>query len=90
MPPLSRADEQAIADRIVKELSQTPYALSSISQLHGGTANFVFRGTLARRLPAEDESIATTVIIKHSTEFVAINRDFPLDVTRCVIATNFP
>ncbi|KAK3293562.1 kinase-like domain-containing protein [Chaetomium fimeti] len=83
MPPLSKTEEQAIADRIVEELSQTPYALSSITQLHGGTANFVFRGTLAKPLPAEDESTATTVIIKHSTEFVAINRDFPLDVTRC-------
>ncbi|KAK4031802.1 hypothetical protein C8A01DRAFT_51243 [Parachaetomium inaequale] len=78
MPPLSQAEEQAIANRIVEELSQTPYSLSSITQLHGSTANFVFHSTLVQPLPAEDDSTATTVIIKHSTEFVAIIRDFPL------------
>jgi hypothetical protein len=90
MAPLNQAEEDAIAASIVQELSETPYACTSLTQLTGGTANFVYRGFLAQPLPADDGSTAKSVIIKHSTDFVAINRDFPLDVTRCVIMPSLP
>jgi hypothetical protein len=85
MAPLDQVEEDAIAARVLQELSETPYACSSLTQLTGGTANFVYRGILARPLTAQDGSTVKSVIIKHSTDFVAINRDFPLDVTRCVV-----
>ncbi|KAK4160448.1 kinase-like domain-containing protein [Cladorrhinum sp. PSN259] len=86
MAPLTQAEEASISASILQELSETPYACSSLTQLTGGTANFVYRGNLARPFPANDGlTIAKTVIIKHSTAFAAINPDFPLDITRCTI-----
>lgn len=82
MPAPNQAEEDAISASILQELSGTQYACPSITQLTGGSANFVYRGTLSQPLGAP--SSAKTVIIKHSTDFVAINKDFPLDVTRCV------
>ncbi|KAM7218337.1 Protein kinase-like domain containing protein [Rhypophila decipiens] len=87
MPAPNQAEEDAIAAGIIQELSKTRYACSSVTQLTGGTVNFVYRGTLTQPLswPDADDGgpTKTTVIIKHSTDFVAINKDFPLDVTRC-------
>jgi hypothetical protein len=87
MAPLEQAEKDVLSTQIVQQLSQTPYASSSLSELSGGTTNFVFRGILAQTLPIQDGNVTTStksVIIKHSTDFVAINRDFPLDVSRCV------
>lgn len=88
MPAPNQAEEDAIAAGIVQDLSKTRYTCSSVTQLTGGTANFVYRGTLTQPLSSPDADnggpAKTTVIIKHSTDFVAINKDFPLDVTRCV------
>ena len=85
MAPLEQVEEDNISVSVLQELLKTPYACSSLTQLTGGTANFVYRGTLTRPLPAQNGSTAKSVIIKHSADFVAVNRDFPLDVTRCVI-----
>lgn len=85
MAPPDQFEEDAILSGVLQELSVTPYACSSLTKLTGGTANFVYRGALTQPLVAQDGSTAGTVIIKHSTNFVAVNRDFPLDVMRCVI-----
>ena len=90
MPPLDQAEEDALSTRVLQELSETPYACSSLTQLTGGTANFVYRGTLAQPLPTLNGSTAKSIIVKHSTDFAATNRDFPLDVTRCVTMTLTP
>ncbi|KAL6879291.1 kinase-like domain-containing protein [Trichoderma novae-zelandiae] len=79
MPPLSEAEEDALSHQILDQLAQTPYACSTLTKLSGGTANFLYRGVLLQ--PLED---AQTVVIKHSTGFAAVNRGFPLDVSRCV------
>jgi hypothetical protein len=87
MGPLQQAEKDVLSAQILQKLSQTLYASSSLTELSGGTANFVFRGILAQPLPIQDRSIATStksVIIKHSTDFAAINRDSPLDISRCV------
>ncbi|KAE8150745.1 kinase-like domain-containing protein [Aspergillus avenaceus] len=73
--------EEVLADAILAELSATPYACSSVEQLSGGTANFVFRGTLLR--PLEDGT--ETVVIKHTEDYVASNREFKLSAERCLI-----
>ncbi|KAL4898386.1 kinase-like domain-containing protein [Aspergillus ambiguus] len=66
---------------VVADLSSTPYACSSIHPLSGGTANFVYRGVLSA--PLADGT--RTVVIKHTEDFIASNRDFKLSAERCKI-----
>ncbi|KAE8134036.1 kinase-like domain-containing protein [Aspergillus pseudotamarii] len=75
------ADSEISPDTILSELSTTPYACSSVEQLSGGTANFVFRGTLLRSRPDG----TTTVVIKHTEDYIASNREFKLSAQRCLI-----
>ncbi|KAI9924545.1 hypothetical protein ASPWEDRAFT_28307 [Aspergillus wentii DTO 134E9] len=70
-----------ISTEISQEISQTPYACSSLTHLSGGTANFVYRGILTH--PLQDGT--TTVIIKHGKDYIASNQDFKLPTERCVI-----
>ncbi|KNG81449.1 hypothetical protein ANOM_009573 [Aspergillus nomiae NRRL 13137] len=74
-------DSEISPDTILSELSTTPYACSSVEQLSGGTANFVFRGTLLQPLPDG----TTTVVVKHTEDYVASNREFKLSAARCLI-----
>ena len=86
MAPLSQAEEDALSAHVLQRLSQTgTYACSSLTQLTSGTTNFVYRGILEKPLP---KNASTTIIVKHFTDFVAINRDMPLDLNRCVIDGN--
>lgn len=77
---MSENTAQDISTLVSQELSKTPYESSSLTRLSGGTANFVYRGVLAR--PLQDGT--KTIIIKHGEEFVASNRDFKLTTDRCV------
>ncbi|KAI1483171.1 kinase-like domain-containing protein [Daldinia eschscholtzii] len=84
MAPLDQAEQDAIVSKVLRELSETPYACSSLVRLTNGTTNFVFRGELSHPILADfgHSSTKTTVIIKHSTGFVAVNKGFPLDASR--------
>ncbi|KGO70485.1 Aminoglycoside phosphotransferase [Penicillium italicum] len=62
-------------NKIVEQLSPTPFACTSLTRLSGGTANFVYRGTLS--------STGLSIIIKHTKDHSASNPDFKIDVTRC-------
>uniref|UniRef100_A0A093VRL3 Choline kinase alpha n=1 Tax=Talaromyces marneffei PM1 TaxID=1077442 RepID=A0A093VRL3_TALMA len=79
------ATDADIEASVFSQLASTKYACSSLTRLNGGTANFVYRGVLSN-----PESIGTTeqekanVIIKHTKDFVALNREFKLDGERCV------
>jgi hypothetical protein len=77
---LQQAEKDQFGIQVMQELSKTPYACSSLTLLNGGTANFLFRGILTQ--PLSDGT--NTVIIKHSKEFVSANRNFQLDISRCV------
>lgn len=82
------ADEELIIQALLKELSQTRYACSDITKLNGGTANFLYRGNLLQPLDPQDgamEPATKTVVVKHSKGFSPGNRDFLLDVSRCVM-----
>lgn len=82
------ADEDALVQQLMELLSNTRYACSALRKLKGGTANFLYRGNLVQPFGLQDEAVTTmigTVVVKHSTAFVPGNRDFSLDVTRCVI-----
>jgi hypothetical protein len=77
---MSENTNQDISTLVSQELSETPYECSSLTRLSGGTANFVYRGILAR--PLQDGT--KTIIVKHGEDFVASNREFKLTTDRCV------
>jgi hypothetical protein len=77
---LQQEEKEQFGIQIAQELSQTIYACSSLTVLNGGSANFLFRGILVQ--PLQDGS--NTVVVKHCKEFVAANRNFKLDISRCV------
>jgi len=82
---LQQIEKEQFGIQISQQLSQTTYACSSLTVLSGGTANFLFRGILAQPL----QNGTKTVVIKHSKEYVAANRNFKLDVSRCVSVLDF-
>ncbi|KAJ5777292.1 hypothetical protein N7520_000538 [Penicillium odoratum] len=55
-----------VGERILQELSNTPFNCVHLVRLTGGILNFVYRGTLSH--PLSDGAI--TVIIKHAEEFM--------------------
>lgn len=84
MAPLSRDEIRELAFCILRDLSNTVYACSSVGRVTGGSAGFTFRGTLQSPLFSSDGTIRTSVILKKATDFAAINSDFALDATRSV------
>ncbi|TRX87789.1 hypothetical protein FHL15_011327 [Xylaria flabelliformis] len=81
MAPLTETEEQTLIQQVLDQLADSPYACSALIKLSGGTANFLYRGTLKE--PLSDGGDTGTVIVKVSTGFVATNKDFLLDVSRC-------
>jgi hypothetical protein len=79
MPP-----EDPIAAKIFSDLKGTPYACTSLFRQKGGTANFTYRGILARYLADN----APTIIIKHAEPYLALSSDCELDVIRLVLPPN--
>ncbi|TQV95329.1 hypothetical protein V2A60_009637 [Cordyceps javanica] len=80
MAPLEPDAKERLVASIVRELSATSFACSHLEPLLSGTTNFTFRGCLTTALPETQEQ---TVIIKHTTSYVALNKDFAIDVSRC-------
>lgn len=64
-------------------LADTAFSCSALTRLNGGTANFVYSGQL---VSSQDEKPGV-VIVKHTTDYVALNREFKLDRERCVRLT---
>ncbi|KAG0648904.1 Psilocybin biosynthesis kinase [Hyphodiscus hymeniophilus] len=67
-----------ISAKVLDSLRHGPYACTSLDRLSGGTANFVYRGTLTRAL----EDGTRTVVIKHTEGYVASNPGFKLTTSR--------
>lgn len=84
MPPIQETEQDAISEQVLQQLSQTAYACSSLHQLSSRPGNFVYRGILVQPFTTQDEDTATSIIIKHSTNPVAINQDAPVDLLRSV------
>ncbi|KAI0509604.1 kinase-like domain-containing protein [Xylaria bambusicola] len=88
MAPLSEEEKSDLINRVLHALSETPYACSSLTQLTNGTTNFVFRGQLVHPIRHirgegnEDDTTASTVIVKHSLEHAALNKNLPIDGSR--------
>lgn len=63
------------------------YECSSWTQVSGGTTNLIYRGNLKRPLVEHNgvgKDEPRTVIFKHAMANVPGNKDFWLDVNRCV------
>ncbi|KAI0803573.1 kinase-like domain-containing protein [Xylaria sp. FL0064] len=83
MAPLSQEEKDDLVDRVHQALSKTPYDCSSLTHLTNGTTNFVFRGKLVHPIRGDGEStVTTTVIVKHSLEHAALNKNLPIDTSR--------
>ena len=69
-----------VMTKVAKTLENTPFASSSLKQLSGGTANFIYRATLVT--PLEDGT--TEVLVKHGEDYIKDNPKFKLTLQRCV------
>lgn len=77
----------AIVSNIAQELEATPFACSSLDRLTNGTTNFVFRGELTKPIGvdgSEGGGSATTVIVKYTAPYAALNKNLALDASRAV------
>jgi hypothetical protein len=83
---LSNQEKEHIGLAITRQLSHTSYACSSLQPLNGGTTNFLFRGVLSQPLSDGRE----TIVVKHSRGYVSENRNFALNISRCVVFTSSP
>lgn len=78
------SEEASVVALVQQELTNTPYACSSLARMSAGTTNYVFRGTLFEPLTAHNGLRCKTIIIKHAKDHVPENESFPLDLSRCV------
>ena len=69
-----------VSEEVLQELSSTEFACSSLKPLSGGTANFIFKGTLTNPLSDGTKELA----VKHGEGFIASMPDFQIPTTRCV------
>lgn len=77
--------KDVVSAKVLKQLSNTRYACSSLEQLSTRPGNFVYRGVLSQPFTTQDGTVATRIIIKHSTETVVTGQDSPRNAMRCVI-----
>jgi len=102
MAPPSKAELAALTATILDTLRGTRYSCSTLALLSGGSANFVYRGELVAPLSLPSIDVLTaapppvvpatvkTVIVKHFAEFLAVEKEFKIDVSRCVRSTSLP
>ncbi|KAI0432001.1 kinase-like domain-containing protein [Xylaria sp. FL1042] len=87
MAPLSQEEQDGLVNKVYQALSETRYDCSSLTHLTNGTTNFVFRGKLIHPIceeGSESAVTATTVIVKHSLEHAALNKNLPIDTSRAL------
>ena len=87
MPPPSKADQAVIVKSLAKALWGTPFECTNMTQLGGGSVNFIFRGLLKKPLSRAcngEEIVVEHVIIKHATGWLSCNKNFVLEASRWV------
>ena len=80
---MANIETAKLTEEVLGELSGTDYACSSLKPLSGGTANFIFKGTLTTPLPDGTKEVA----VKHGENYIASMPDFQIPLTRCVSAS---
>lgn len=76
--------EREIQFKVERVLRGTPFAASALRKLTGGTANFVYHGTLEK--PSTEEKYQNGVVIKQGEGYVALHPSFKIAASRCVSA----
>lgn len=71
---------EEMKDAVRKELEGTEYAVSLLTPLSGGTANFIYLARLHKPLSGG----VREVVLKHGEAYVALHPDFKLEMVRCV------
>ncbi|TVY83243.1 4-hydroxytryptamine kinase psiK [Lachnellula suecica] len=77
--PMATLSPDEMLREVQASLENSQYACTSLTKLTGGTANFVYRGSLVQPLQDGNE----TVVIKHTEPYSASNTSFKLSSTRC-------
>lgn len=77
-------NKDEISAKVLKQLSQTVYACSSLTQLSSRPGNFVYRGILCQPFTRQDGTPVASIIIKHCTQDETTDQDNPRNVMRCV------
>lgn len=77
---MTSATMDEVASKVLKSLEDTPFAPSSLKQLSGGTANYIYRATLVTPFPDG----TTEVLVKHGEGYIKNSPGFQLTVLRCV------
>lgn len=100
MAQVTADKERLLTEEILLTLSTTPFVCSSLNKLDGGSMNYVFRGYLQKTITAVDTSTAPakTIVVKRTFDHLSVNRNFPVDVSRCrfektvleILTENFP
>ena len=82
---MASTEEAATTATVLDVLSTTPFACSCLTRMSAGTTNYTFRGILHQPLrKGERHAASETVIVKHAKPHVPGNKDFGLDLWRCV------
>lgn len=74
--------EQEIRSKVEQVLRDTPFAVSTLRKLTGGTANFMYHGALEK--PSTEEKYRNGVVIKQGEGYVALHPSFKIATSRCV------
>jgi hypothetical protein len=72
---------QEVRSKVVHALSKTPFAVSDLRRLSGGTANFIYHATLKQ---STGDEYRDGVVIKHGEGYVATHPSFKISTSRCV------
>ncbi|KAH6624462.1 kinase-like domain-containing protein [Chaetomium sp. MPI-SDFR-AT-0129] len=78
------AQVEKLTEQVLDELSTTEYACSSLKTLSGGSANFIYKGTLIKPLSDGTKEIA----VKHGEEFIASFPQYKIPLSRCQAETD--
>ncbi|KAI1421421.1 kinase-like domain-containing protein [Xylaria sp. FL1777] len=75
---MDAAAREEIKSKVLADLEQTPYAASSLQELSGGTANFIYNASLKKPLADGTKD----VLVKHSEAYIANSPAFKLTLSR--------
>ncbi|KAF5021662.1 hypothetical protein F66182_6282 [Fusarium sp. NRRL 66182] len=73
--------EEQIRTKVERVLEQTPFSVSTLTKLSGGTANFMYHAALKN--PSND--YPDGVVIKQGEAYVALNPSFKIATSRCAV-----
>ena len=77
--------EADIQSKVKNALNGTPFAVSTLTKLTGGTANFMYHATLENH----SKDYPDGVVVKQGEAYVALHPSFKIATSRCVSVPSF-